>query len=62
MSSDLVTAVNSTDCEQTTCAECGTRIDRNEWHPVRAVTSGEDFRIYAFCSDACRKAWSGREE
>ncbi|WP_256392832.1 DUF7576 family protein [Natronoarchaeum rubrum] len=63
MSSRLVPVANTDDVEQpvrvTECANCGAPIDRNEWHPVRAKTVDDEFRIYAFCSDDCRASWSG---
>lgn len=42
------------------CATCGERIALEEWHPVLATTDEEDtFELYAFCSEACRRAWNG---
>lgn len=62
MPTGSVTLANSNDTDQltdqTTCANCGASIDRNEWHPVRATTGGDDFRIYAFCSERCRESWT----
>ena len=66
MPSGTVTAVNTLDGDppedRIRCAECDAWIDRNEWHPVRAVTTDDDFRIHAFCSEACREAWSAPDQ
>lgn len=66
MSIEPVPLANSNDIDQptdqTTCANCGASIDRNQWHPVRATTADDDFRIHAFCSERCREAWSDPDD
>lgn len=62
MSTRPVTVANADDVDGADraieCANCGAPIDRNEWHPVRASTADDEFRIYAFCSERCRASWS----
>lgn len=44
--------------EPKTCANCGTRIDTTEWHPVVTRTDADgNFRVYAFCDTGCRDEW-----
>lgn len=48
--------------EPKTCANCKTQIDTTEWHPL--VTRRDDdgtFRVYAFCSEACRDEWTDND-
>ncbi|WP_449289588.1 DUF7576 family protein [Natronoarchaeum philippinense] len=47
---------------QVDCDRCGATIERREWHPIRTDTIGGDLRIYAFCSEACRRAWNRPEQ
>lgn len=64
MVSRTVPVANANDADPTDateCANCGAPIDRNEWHPVRATTVDDEFRIYPFCSERCRASWSGAD-
>lgn len=66
MSSRPVPVADSDDVDEGTtpveCTNCGAPIDRSEWHPVRASTVDDEFRIYPFCSERCRTSWSGPDE
>ena len=39
------------------CAHCGASIDTTEWHPVRSRNDDDEFHVYAFCDEECRRAW-----
>lgn len=43
------------------CANCGAEIETDEWHPVATRRNGDDFQLYAFCTEACREAWDGAD-
>ncbi|WP_126663938.1 DUF7576 family protein [Haloterrigena salifodinae] len=40
------------------CENCGTSLDRGNWHPTVGWTDSDDtYRIARFCSDTCRDEW-----
>jgi hypothetical protein len=40
------------------CVVCGEPIDTTGWYPIRGRQDDDGiFRVYAFCSEACREAW-----
>ena len=44
------------------CTVCDTRIDTTEWYPIRGRSNPDgEFRVYAFCSDACHDTWARGE-
>lgn len=41
-----------------TCANCGDRLELDEWCPVVTRTDGEgNLQLYSFCDEACMVAW-----
>lgn len=46
----------------TVCAHCGAPIDTSEWHPICTRDDDEEFHVYAFCDEECRRAWAESAE
>ncbi|WP_432419600.1 DUF7576 family protein [Halobacterium zhouii] len=44
------------------CEVCGTEVDPTGWHPVATrVDDNDEFHLYTFCSDECRRKWQANE-
>jgi hypothetical protein len=44
--------------DSATCANCGTPIETNDWHPVYTeYPHDNEFRLYLFCDETCRDEW-----
>jgi hypothetical protein len=42
----------------TTCANCDSPIDLEQWHPFElSEGDGDDTTIYTFCDDECKAEW-----
>lgn len=40
------------------CANCGDRLQLNEWCPVVTRTDGDgNLQLYSFCDEECMAAW-----
>lgn len=39
------------------CANCGTTIRTNEWHPATIADRSDTVEIKAFCDRSCREEW-----
>lgn len=43
------------------CATCGSAVDLERWHPMRAPVEDGETVLYAFCSTTCRARWADEQ-
>jgi len=44
------------------CDHCDRPIETSDWYPMAKERDSEgELRLYTFCGEACKRAWSERE-